>query len=35
MAHFHYVLVGGAFMGLLSGIYFYWPKMFGHFLNET
>ena len=35
VAHFHYVLVGGAFMGLLSGVYFYWPKMFGRKLNET
>jgi len=35
VAHFHYVLVGGALMGLLSGIYFYWPKMFGHKLSET
>jgi cytochrome c oxidase subunit 1 len=34
VAHFHYVLVGGAFMGLLSGIYFYWPKMFGTLLSE-
>ena len=33
VAHFHYVLVGGAFIGLLSGIYFYWPKMFGRQLN--
>ncbi len=34
VAHFHYVLVGGAFMGLLSGIYFYWPKMYGTMLSE-
>ena len=34
VAHFHYVLVGGAFMGLLSGLYFYWPKMYGVFLDE-
>ena len=35
VAHFHYVLVGGAVTGLFSGIYFYWPKMFGWMLNET
>jgi cytochrome c oxidase subunit 1 len=34
VAHFHYVLVGGALMGLLSGIYFYFPKMFGQMLDE-
>jgi cytochrome c oxidase subunit 1 len=35
VAHFHYVLVAGAIFGLFGGIYFYWPKMFGHILNET
>jgi cytochrome c oxidase subunit 1 len=35
VAHFHYVLVGGAIMGLFGGFYFYWPKMFGYTLNET
>lgn len=35
VAHFHYVLVGGAITGLFSGIYFYWPKMFGYTLDET
>jgi cytochrome c oxidase subunit 1 len=35
VAHFHYVLFGGAIMGLFAGIYHYWPKMFGWFLNET
>ena len=35
VAHFHYVLVGGALFGLLSGIFFYWPKMFGTMLSET
>ncbi len=35
VAHFHYVLVGGALMGLLSGIYFYWPKMYGTKLSES
>jgi cytochrome c oxidase subunit 1 len=34
VAHFHYVLVGGALLGIFSGIYFWWPKFTGHFLNE-
>lgn len=35
VAHFHYVIFGGALMGLFSGFYFWWPKVFGHMLNET
>jgi cytochrome c oxidase subunit 1 len=34
VAHFHYVLFGGAIFGLFSGFYFYWPKMFGVMLDE-
>ena len=34
VAHFHYVLVGGALMGIFSGIYFWWPKAYGYLLNE-
>jgi cytochrome c oxidase subunit I len=34
VAHFHYVLFGGALLGLFSGIYFWFPKMTGRFLNE-
>ncbi len=34
VAHFHYVLFGGAMFGIFSGIYYWWPKMTGHFLNE-
>ena len=34
VAHFHYVIVGGVVLGLLAGITFYWPKMFGTKLNE-
>jgi cytochrome c oxidase subunit 1 len=34
VAHFHYVLFGGALLGLFGGFYFWWPKIFGHFLNE-
>ncbi len=34
VAHFHYVLFGGALMGFFGGMYFWWPKAFGYFLNE-
>lgn len=34
VAHFHYVLFGGAIFGLFSGIYYWWPKMTGRMLNE-
>ena len=35
VAHFHYVLFGGALMGLFAGMYYWWPKAFGYKLNET
>ncbi|MEJ6511802.1 MAG: cytochrome c oxidase subunit I [Actinomycetota bacterium] len=35
VAHFHYVLFGGAFFGFMGGFYFYWPKAFGYMLNES
>ena len=35
VAHFHYVLFGGAFFGFMAGFYFYWPKAFGYMLNES
>ena len=34
VAHFHYVLFGGALLGLFAGMYFWWPKIFGYFLSE-
>jgi cytochrome c oxidase subunit 1 len=34
VAHFHYVLFGGAIFGLLGGIHFWWPKFTGTMLNE-
>src|SRR5205823_1977508 len=34
VAHFHYVLIGGSLMGLLSGAYYWWPKITGRFLDE-
>ncbi len=35
VAHFHYVIFGGALMGFLGGLYFWWPKVFGFRLSET
>ena len=35
VAHFHYVLFGGAIFGLFAGMYYWWPKVFGRMLNET
>jgi cytochrome c oxidase subunit 1 len=29
VAHFHYIMVGGAIMGYLGGLHYWWPKMFG------
>lgn len=34
IAHFHQVLIGGTVFGMLAGMYYWWPKMFGHMLNE-
>ena len=34
VAHFHYVLFGGAVFGLFAGFYYWWPKMFGKMLSE-
>lgn len=35
VAHFHYVIVGGVVFGLFAGLHYWWPKMFGKFLDET
>ncbi len=35
VAHFHYIMVGGAVMGYLGGIHFWWPKMTGRMYNEA
>ena len=35
VAHFHYVLFGGAILGIFSGLYYWWPKIFGKLLDET
>jgi cytochrome c oxidase subunit I len=34
VAHFHYVLFGGSLFGIMGGIYYWWPKVFGRFLND-
>jgi cytochrome c oxidase subunit I len=34
VAHIHYVLFGGAILGLFGGIYYWWPKVFGRMLSE-
>lgn len=34
VAHFHYIMVGGAVMGYLGGIHFWWPKMTGKLYPE-
>jgi len=35
VAHFHIVMGIAAFFGMFSGIYHWYPKMFGRFMNET
>ena len=35
VAHFHYIMVGGAVMGYLGGIHFWWPKMTGRMYPEN
>jgi cytochrome c oxidase subunit I len=34
VAHFHYVLFGGALFGLIAGIYFWFPKVTGKMMDE-
>ncbi|HEY1802163.1 MAG TPA: cytochrome c oxidase subunit I [Terriglobales bacterium] len=34
IAHFHYVMVGGAVMGYMGGLHFWWPKMTGRMYPE-
>lgn len=34
VAHFHYVMMGGTIIALMSGIHHWWPKMFGRMYNE-
>ncbi|HEY6628979.1 MAG TPA: cbb3-type cytochrome c oxidase subunit I [Acidimicrobiia bacterium] len=34
VAHFHYVLFGGAIFGLFGGLYYWFPKLTGRVMNE-
>jgi len=35
IAHFHYIMVGGAVMGYLGGMHFWWPKISGRMYPEA
>jgi cytochrome c oxidase subunit 1 len=35
VAHFHIVMGIAAFFGMFAGVYHWFPKMFGRFMNET
>jgi cytochrome c oxidase subunit 1 len=34
VAHFHYIMVGGAILGYLGGLHYWWPKMTGRLYNR-
>jgi cytochrome c oxidase subunit 1 len=34
IAHFHYIMVGGAVMGYMAGMHFWWPKISGRMYPE-
>ena len=34
VAHFHYVIFGGALLGFFGAMYYWWPKVFGYKLSE-
>jgi cytochrome c oxidase subunit 1 len=35
IAHFHYIMVGGAVMGYMGGLHFWWPKISGRLYPEA
>jgi cytochrome c oxidase subunit I len=35
VAHFHYIMVGGAVMAYLGGVHFWWPKITGRMYPES
>jgi cytochrome c oxidase subunit 1 len=34
IAHFHYVMMGGAITAFMGGLHYWWPKAFGRMYNE-
>ncbi len=34
VAHFHYTMAGGALVGLIAGVYYWYPKMTGRMFSE-
>src|SRR3970282_851825 len=34
VAHFHYVILGGAVFGLFGGLYYWFPKLTGKVMND-
>jgi cytochrome c oxidase subunit I len=34
VAHFHYIMVGGAIMGYMGALHYWWPKMTGRMYSE-
>jgi cytochrome c oxidase subunit 1 len=34
VAHFHYIMVGGAIMAYMGGLHYWWPKISGRLYNE-
>jgi len=34
VAHFHYTLGGGSFFALFAALFYWWPKVYGWFLDE-
>jgi cytochrome c oxidase subunit 1 len=34
VAHFHYVMMGGAITAFFAGLHYWWPKIFGRTYNE-
>jgi cytochrome c oxidase subunit 1 len=35
VAHFHYVMMGGAVTAFFAGLHYWWPKMFGRMYDEA
>jgi cytochrome c oxidase subunit 1 len=34
VAHFHFIMVGGAIMGFFAGLHYWWPKMTGRMYSD-